>query len=159
MRALPRLRVAIRNVSLVMGANRIPSLGGEQRFALDDLIRKQRCDEGDADQTAKKNHVRHSFDLKAQVGSIRIADRQIRGQRAREESDRGHRRIFIDMRRSALRFGKLDQSDQCRADADLPETGRMWEARLSLLVRIVMRLDMPSIAPCGTGANRIGLPA
>jgi hypothetical protein len=24
----------------------------------------------------------------------------------------------------------------------VPETGRMWEARLSLLVRIVMRFDM-----------------
>ena len=43
---------------------------------LDDLIRKQRCDEGDSDQTAKKDHVRHSFDLKTQFRSVRIADRQ-----------------------------------------------------------------------------------
>src|SRR5580693_8224959 len=32
----------------------------------------------------------------------------------------------------------------------VPETGRMCEARLSLLVRIVMRLDMPcSLTECG----------
>jgi hypothetical protein len=48
-----------------MGASGTLSLAGELRFALDDLIREQRCDEGDCDQTAKKDRVGHSFDLKA----------------------------------------------------------------------------------------------
>ena len=47
-----------------------PISGRRTRSALDDLVREQRRDEGDTDQTAKKNHVSHSFDLKTQPGSI-----------------------------------------------------------------------------------------
>jgi hypothetical protein len=106
------------SLGVVTGAKWRPISGRRTQSALDDLVREQRRDEGDTDQTAKKNHIGHAFNPDAQPGSIRIADRQIRAQSAGKEGDGGHSRVLIDMRRSVLCFSKLHQPDQRRADAN-----------------------------------------
>ena len=110
---------------------------------LDHLVGKQRRNERDADQAAKKDRVGQALDVNAQAHSIRPADRQIR-------------RIALAGNVTATSAAYSSTCDTpCLVEASftnpvrvvhtpiiVPDTGRMCDERLSLRVRMAIRLDM-----------------
>ena len=108
----------------------------------DQLIGKQDRDERDGDQAAKKDHVSDLLGPNAQCCSTRPADREIGCQRTGQKR---HRSTAYSSACDEPCFDSASLTSPigvAHTPIIVPDTGRMCDARLSLRVRIVIRLDM-----------------